>query len=80
MKYYKNTTENSFVMLPSGTAPDPSLVEITYQEYNNGVGVLTLEETLKKDNELLKQQIEALSKQNDFQEELIVELAGVVYA
>ena len=34
----------------------------------------------EEENKNLKAQIAALSDQNDFQEELIVELAGVVYA
>ena len=37
-------------------------------------------ETLEAENALLKQQVTALSDQNDFHEELIVELANVVYA
>lgn len=36
--------------------------------------------TLKQENKLLTQQVDALSSQNDFQEELIVELANIVYA
>lgn len=35
---------------------------------------------LESENHLLNQKIAALTDQNDFQEELIVELAGVVYA
>lgn len=35
---------------------------------------------LEAENHLLNQQVAALTDQNDFQEELIVELAGVVYA
>lgn len=35
---------------------------------------------LEEENHLLSQQVTALTDQNDFQEELIVELAGVVYA
>ena len=35
---------------------------------------------LEDENHLLSQQVTALTDQNDFQEELIVELAGVVYA
>lgn len=35
---------------------------------------------LAAENKLLKEQVAALSGQNDFQEELIVELANVVYA
>jgi hypothetical protein len=36
--------------------------------------------TLEQENKLLTQQVDALSSQNDFQEELIVELANIVYA
>lgn len=35
---------------------------------------------LEADNKLLKEKVAALSDQNDFQEELIVELANIVYA
>ena len=35
---------------------------------------------MEKENDLLKAQVAALSEQNDFQEELIVELANIVYA
>lgn len=35
---------------------------------------------LEAENKTLKAQVTALTDQNDFQEELIVELAGVVYA
>ena len=37
-------------------------------------------EDLAAENKLLKEQVAALSVQNDFQEELIVELANIVYA
>lgn len=37
-------------------------------------------EVLQEENKLLKSQVQALSDQNDFQEELIVELANVIYA
>ena len=36
--------------------------------------------TLESENKLLTQQVEALSGQMDFQEECIVEMAGIVYA
>lgn len=36
--------------------------------------------TLESENTLLKHQVTALIDQNDFQEELIVELANIVYA
>ena len=35
---------------------------------------------LEAENHLLNQQVAALTDQNDFQEELIVELANIVYA
>ena len=37
-------------------------------------------EELEAENKLLREQVAALSDQNDFQEELIVELANIVYA
>ena len=36
--------------------------------------------TLEAENKTLKAQVSALTDQNDFQEELIVELANIVYA
>lgn len=57
--------------------PEPDL-EPTLEER-----LTALEEenkTIKDENKLLTEQVSALSDQNDFQEELIVELAGVVYA
>ena len=36
--------------------------------------------TLESDNTLLKQQIKAASDQNDFLEDCIAEMAGIVYA
>ena len=35
---------------------------------------------LEEENHMLRQQVTALTDQNDFQEELIVELANIVYA
>ena len=61
----------------------------TYRNVNTGVLIEdeidapTPEEriaALEEENHLLSQQVTALTDQNDFQEELIVELAGVVYA
>lgn len=37
-------------------------------------------DALESENKLLTQQVEALSGQMDFQEECIVEMAGIVYA
>lgn len=56
-----------------GTAPKPE-PEPAGQTVDERV------ETLEAENALLKQQVTALSNQNDFQEELIVELANIVYA
>ena len=36
--------------------------------------------TLEADNDLLKQQLKAASDQNDFLEDCIAEMAGIVYA
>ena len=61
----------------------------TYRNVNTGVliedeiGAPTPEEriaALEEENHLLSQQVTALTDQNDFQEELIVELANIVYA
>ena len=61
----------------------------TYRNVNTGaliddeVGVPTPEEriaALEEEKHLLNQQVTALTEQNDFQEELIVELANIVYA
>lgn len=41
---------------------------------------LTEMERLRESNRILTAQVAALSEQNDFQEDLIVELAGIVYA
>ena len=75
--------------------PKPGYVEVevtgrrTYRNVNTGVmiddevGVPTTEErivALEGENHLLNQQVTALTEQNDFQEELIVELANIVYA
>lgn len=75
--------------------PKPGYVEVevagrrTYRNVNtcvlidDEIGVPTPEErisALEEENHLLSQQVTALTDQNDFQEELIVELAGVVYA
>lgn len=75
--------------------PKPGYVEVevagrrTYRNVNTGaliddeVGVPTPEEriaALEEEKHLLNQQVTALTEQNDFQEELIVELANIVYA
>lgn len=56
-----------------GTVPEP-------EPEPDGQTVDERVETLEAENALLKQQVTALSDQNDFQEELIVELANIVYA
>lgn len=56
-----------------GTVPEP-------EPEPAGQTVYERVETLEAENALLKQQVSALSDQNDFQEELIVELANIVYA
>ena len=73
--------------------PKPGYVEVevagrrTYRNVNTGaliddeVGVPTPEEriaALEEEKHLLNQQVTALTEQNDFQEELIVELANIV--
>ena len=58
-----------------GTIPEPEPV-IEHPGQAIGERIATLE----YENTFLKQQVIALSDQNDFQEELIVELANIVYA
>lgn len=53
-----------------GTIPDPEPAPVLPPS----------NEALAAENKLLKEQVSALSAQNDFQEELIVELANIVYA
>lgn len=53
-----------------GTVPEPSPYSTTQEKIA----------ALEQENKLLTQQVSALSDQNDFQEELIVELANIVYA
>ena len=53
---------------PEPTPEDPT----TKPEYRLSV--------LEEENKLLRAKAEALAEQNDFQEELIVELANIVYA
>lgn len=75
--------------------PKPGYVEVevagrrTYRNVNTGaliddeVGVPTPDEriaALEEEKHLLNQQVTALTEQNDFQEELIVEMANIVYA
>ena len=53
------------------TLPDPAVPEPTVEDQLV---------SLRAENKLLESRVSALTDQNDFQEELIVELAGVVYA
>lgn len=69
------------IVLAADKLADPSSVVLTGGEWS------APEQTdaekiaaLDQENKLLSQQILALSDQNDFQEELIVELANIVYA
>lgn len=67
---------------------NPSYKEVTeseYVEYAGSIPVIpdTPEErigSLESDNALLKQQLKAASDQNDFLEDCIAEMAGIVYA
>ena len=57
--------------------------ELTFEEVPEPEPEPTPEERiveLEAQNALLTAQVQALSQQNDFQEELIVELANIVYA
>lgn len=67
---------------------NPSYKEVTESEYLEYAGSIpfipaTPEErigTLESENDLLKQQVKAASDQNDFLEDCISEMAGIVYA
>lgn len=67
---------------------NPSYKEVTEEEYWQYAGSrpsfpATPEErigTLESDNNLLKQQLKAASDQNEFLEDCIAEMAGIVYA
>ena len=56
--------------MTAGTVPEPAPVP----------AAPPTNEELAAENKLLREQVAALSDQNDFQEELIVELANIVYA
>ena len=72
----------------------PSFVSAYCQEHGYTFELVTVSEpepdpapnpeeriaALEAENHLLSQQVTALTDQNDFQEELIVELANIVYA
>lgn len=81
MFYYKST---SGLLMESSTALDQAYwTEITQDEYNKLISQKTNAERLEDleaDNSLLKQQLKAASDQNDFLEDCIAEMAGIVYA
>ena len=81
MFYYKST---SGLLMESSTALDQAYwTEITQDEYNKLISQKTNTERiedLEADNNLLKQQLKAASDQNDFLEDCIAEMAGIVYA
>ena len=70
--------------MESSTALDQAYwTEITQDEYNKLISQKTNTERiedLEADNNLLKQQLKAASDQNDFLEDCIAEMAGIVYA
>ena len=78
---------NGFITV---TSNDPVTIEPNVEAWEAWKSSLTEEdsepsdseriEALENENRVLSAQIEALSDQNEFQEELIVELANVVYA
>lgn len=78
---------NGFITI---TSNDPVTIEPNVEAWEAWKSNLTDEDTapsdserieaLENENRVLSAQIEALSDQNEFQEELIVELANVVYA
>lgn len=57
--------------MTAGVVPEPEEPATTPEERISA---------LEEENHLLIQQVTALTDQNDFQEELIVELANIVYA
>ncbi len=67
---------------------NPSYKEVTEEEYLEYAGSIPVIpttpeeriETLESDNNLLKQQLQATSDQNDFLEDCIAEMAEIVYA
>lgn len=81
MFYYKST---SGLLMESSTALDQAYwTEITQDEYNKLISQKTNAERiedLESDNALLKQQVKAASDQNEFLEDCIAEMAGIVYA
>lgn len=81
MFYYK--TIDGTPIASSDQVSSSLWIEITEEEYNKLIGRKTDTERiedLEADNNLLKQQLKATSDQNDFLEDCIAEMAGIVYA
>lgn len=80
----ENNVIANIIVVPDGSDPG----KFSGIELPDGLGIgdklpPTPEEriaALEEENHLLNQQVTALTDQNDFQEELIVELANIVYA
>lgn len=60
--------------MTAGTVPEPEPIPDPEPTADERIS------SLEAENHLLNQQVAALTDQNDFQEELIVELANIVYA
>ena len=74
--------ENDDVALEFGAKPSYDGATIG-EAYNPPAPPPTIDErvtTLESENDLLKQQVKAASDQNDFLEDCIAEMAGIVYA
>ena len=79
-----NIIENIIVAASADVFPGITLLE-TYEGAEIGAEyrpphVPTDVELLHAENKVLRAQVDALSEQNDFHEDLIVDLANVVYA
>lgn len=80
MFYYKMTDDT--LITSSDYVSSPLWIKITEEEYNKLIVRKTNTERLEDleaDNNLLKQQIQAASEQNDFFEDCIAEMAQIVY-
>lgn len=74
--------ENDEVALEFGAKPsyDGAAIGDTYSPPPPPPTIDERVTTLESDNTLLKQQLKAASDQNDFLEDCIAEMAGIVYA
>ncbi|WP_298016610.1 hypothetical protein [uncultured Dysosmobacter sp.] len=79
----ENNMITNVVVLPEGAdpaafgaypLPDGKWIGDPYDDTPDRIAAL------ESENRLLREQVTALGDQNDFQEELIVELANIVYA